>query len=123
MAFKRILYILLVVVVAGLSALGGAAAGGYGVYQAVKNSAGVARAHLSRIASEQHQSSHNADSQRHRYSNRDHSVRSKSWAGGGDSGRNDPGTEHLLRFEPEAKPSAEAASSFPIKATSSPTIM
>lgn len=39
--FKRVLYILLVVVVAGLSALGGAAAGGYGVYQAVKNSAAL----------------------------------------------------------------------------------
>jgi 2-alkenal reductase len=41
MMFKRVLYILLVVVVAGLSALGGAAAGGYGVYQAVKNSAAL----------------------------------------------------------------------------------
>jgi 2-alkenal reductase len=41
MTFKRVLYILLVVVVAGLSALGGAAAGGYGVYQAVKNSAAL----------------------------------------------------------------------------------
>jgi 2-alkenal reductase len=41
MTFKRVLYILLVMVVAGLSALGGAAAGGYGVYQAVKNSAAL----------------------------------------------------------------------------------
>ena len=41
MTFKRVLYVLLVVVVAGLSALGGAAAGGYGVYQAVKNSAAL----------------------------------------------------------------------------------
>ena len=41
MTFKRILYILLVVVVAGLSALGGAAAGGYGVYEAFRNSAGL----------------------------------------------------------------------------------
>ncbi|MGA7193908.1 MAG: trypsin-like peptidase domain-containing protein [Anaerolineales bacterium] len=41
MTFKRILYILLVVVVAGLSGLGGAVAGGYGVYQAVRNSAAL----------------------------------------------------------------------------------
>jgi serine protease Do len=41
MTFKRVLYIVLVVVVAGLSALGGAVAGGYGVYQAVRNSAAL----------------------------------------------------------------------------------
>jgi S1-C subfamily serine protease len=41
MTFKRVLYILLVVIVAGLSALGGAVAGGYGVYQAVRNSAAL----------------------------------------------------------------------------------
>ena len=62
MTFKRFLYILLVVVVAGLSALGGAVAGGYGVYQAVRNSAGFTGAGSSGITGEQHQSSHNADS-------------------------------------------------------------
>jgi len=41
MTFKRILYILLVVVVAGLSGLGGAVAGGYGVYEVLKNSAAL----------------------------------------------------------------------------------
>jgi S1-C subfamily serine protease len=41
MTFKRVLYILLVVIVAGVSALGGAVAGGYGVYQAVRNSAAL----------------------------------------------------------------------------------
>ncbi len=41
MTIKRILYIALVVVVAGLSGLGGAVAGGYGVYRAVKNSAAL----------------------------------------------------------------------------------
>jgi len=41
MSFKRFLYILLVIVVAGISALGGAVAGGYGVYQAARQSAGL----------------------------------------------------------------------------------
>jgi len=41
MSFKRFLYILLVIVVAGISALGGAVAGGYGVYQAAKSSAAL----------------------------------------------------------------------------------
>ncbi len=39
MSFKRFLYIVLIIVVAGLSAVGGAVAGGFGVYQAVKGSA------------------------------------------------------------------------------------
>jgi serine protease Do len=39
MLFKRFLYISLVIVVAGLSALGGAVAGGYGVYMVAKGSA------------------------------------------------------------------------------------
>ena len=38
MSFKRFLYISLVIVVAGISALGGAVAGGYGVYMAAKSS-------------------------------------------------------------------------------------
>ena len=41
MSFKRFLYILLVIVVAGISALGGAVAGGYGVYEAAKSSAAL----------------------------------------------------------------------------------
>jgi len=41
MSFKRFLYILLIVFVAGISALGGAVAGGYGVYEAAKSSAAL----------------------------------------------------------------------------------
>ncbi len=41
MSFKRFLYILLIIVVAGISSLGGAVAGGYGVYEAVKSSAAL----------------------------------------------------------------------------------
>ena len=98
MTFKRILYILLVVVVAGLSGLGGAVAGGYGVYEAVRNSASLALAGSSGSARQQYQSNHNAHSQCNRYSNRDHASRSKNWTRRCDCGRHNSGTKHILRL-------------------------
>ena len=99
MTFKRILYILLVVVVAGLSGLGGAVAGGYGVYQAVRNSAALPVPVQAALPANSTHPVTTLTLNANRYSNRDHRVCSKSRARRGDSGRHDSWAEHILRFE------------------------
>ena len=97
MSLKRILYSLLVVVVAGTSALLGAVAGGVGVYKAVQAQPGSLPAPLQDVLPAKNTNpSQNSCTQQHRCRDRNHKIGSKGWTSRCHCGWNHSGTNHIL---------------------------